>query len=37
VKEGEEELDFALAEGFLNFDGLFGQESSHFICLKQPF
>jgi hypothetical protein len=34
---GEEELDFGLAKGFLNFDGLLRKELSHFICLKKPF
>jgi hypothetical protein len=32
----KEELDFALAKGFLNFDCLLGKESSHLICLKEP-
>ena len=34
---GEEELDFGLAEGFLDFDGLLGKEFSHLVCLKKPF
>ena len=28
----EEELNFALAEGFLNFDGFLGKKFSHLIC-----
>jgi hypothetical protein len=32
----EEELDFGLAKGFLNFDYLLGKEFSHLICLKKP-
>lgn len=32
-----EELDFGLAEGFLNFNCLLGKEFPHLICLKKPF
>jgi hypothetical protein len=31
---GEEELDFGLAKGLLNFDCLMGKKSSHLICMK---
>ncbi len=30
-------LDFTLAEGFLNFDGLSRKEFSHFIYVEKPF
>jgi hypothetical protein len=37
LEVGEEELDFCLAKGFLNFDCLLGKKSSHLICMEKPF